>query len=142
MLYSALHAFNIRAEDQPSNTLVNPFPPQDLLQTLNSLSDSPSPKVTESPISIGNPITDSSTPILSATAVPLPQSDDSTWQDLKNELQLTKEALSALKQKVNTYDGKMSNLVSQVELFQVKSIYFASFGLHRNYITCFKNRVS
>jgi hypothetical protein len=40
---------------------------------------------------------------------------------LKYELKITKEAYSALKQQVNAYDGKISSLASQVELFQVKS---------------------
>ena len=127
MLYSALHAFNIRAEENPSiNTLVNPSLPQELLQTLNSLSDSSSPMLMESSISIGNPITDIPTEAL--TAVTLSQSDESSWQDLKNELKLTKEALSALKEKVSAYDGKMSSLASQVELFQVRSL-FSSFEI-------------
>ena len=124
MLYSALHAFNTRAEDVPSNTLVNPFPTQDLLPNSNSLSDSPSPTsnpVVESPLSIVNPITDLSTLTLSPIAVPFPKSEDSSWQDLKYELKITKEAFSALKQQFNAYDGKMSSLASQVELFQVKS---------------------
>ena len=122
-----MHAFNIRAEDKLSNTLVNPFPPQDLLQTLNSLSDSPSATlnpVVESPLSIVNPIRDLSTSTLNPTTDSLSQSDDSIWQDLKNELKLTKDALFALKQKVNAYDGKMSSLASQLELFQVKNLLF------------------
>ncbi|XP_046650925.1 uncharacterized protein LOC124342007 isoform X5 [Daphnia pulicaria] len=121
LLYSALHAFITRAEDVPSNTLVNPFPTQDLLPTLNSLSDSPSPMsnpVVESPLSIINPITDLSTSTLSPVEVPLLLSEDSSWQDLKYELKITKEAYSALKQQVNAYDGKISSLASQVELFQ------------------------
>nr|CAH0105620.1 unnamed protein product [Daphnia galeata] len=125
LLYSALHAFNIRAEENPSiNTLVNPSLPQELLQTLNSLSDSSSPMLMESSISIGNPITDIPTEAL--TAVTLSQADDSSWQDLKNELKLTKEALSALKEKVSAYDGKMSSLASQVEFFQGRLISVSS----------------
>ena len=79
--------------------------------------------LTVSSISIGNPITDIPTEAL--TAVTLSQSDDSSWQDLKNELKLTKEALSALKEKVSAYDGKMSSLASQVELFQVRSLFIS-----------------
>lgn len=77
--------------------------------------------VVESPLSIINPITDLSTSTLSPVEVPLLQSEDSSWQDLKYELKITKEAYSALKQQVNAYDGKISSLASQVELFQVKS---------------------
>lgn len=92
-MFSALHAFSTRAADKPTNNFVNPPIPQDFTPSV-------SPDIT--------PFTDSDQP-----------PDDSAWQDIKSDLKFTKDALMALQQRFSHYDGQMSNLASQVDLFKV-----------------------
>ncbi len=93
-MYSALHVFNSHTEDKPANTITNPSESQDL---------SPS-----APSAFNSPLQDS-----------VHRPDDSAWQEITNELKLTKDALFALQQRINNNEGKVSNLVSQFDVFQV-----------------------
>lgn len=142
MLYSALHAFNSRTEDNLPNTKVNPLPTQELFPSssaysnifldspspLNPSSDSSSPlnQLSSSPEPIADialpsvsPVVDLPSSTLSPIAASLHLYDDQSFQDIKNELRLTQDALLTLKKKVNTYDGKMSDVLSQVGSMQV-----------------------
>ncbi|XP_059352236.1 uncharacterized protein LOC130688242 isoform X2 [Daphnia carinata] len=111
--------------DSPSSS--NLFPPSSLnpssdssatsnhfSSSLNPLVDISSPSVSsivELPPSTTSPIT-----------APLHLVDDPVLQNIKNEWKLTKDALLTLKQKINNYDGKMSDVVTQVGLFQLVSL--------------------
>lgn len=107
--------------DSPSSS--NLFPPShlnpssDSSATSNHLPSSLNPLV-DIPSSSVNSIVDLPSLTLNPITASLHLFDDPILQDIKNEWRLTKDALLTLKQKVNNHDGKMSDVVSQVGLFQ------------------------